>query len=516
MSGLESFPEIVIGIAGPIGVDMDGITESIEAALDDVNYKSRTIKLTSAMLGHEIASRFDEGTDFCSQMDFKINYADALCEENNDLAFLAKVAVKAIVEIRKAEAGGQNAPSASVAYIVRQFKRPEEIKLMRRIYGKHFVLVSAYGSAQDRKAILEGKQKKSSPTKSLPSESSAKVDKLMEKDASEAHKFGGQQLRDTFHLADVFIDGISKPEMNRKLSRFFRAFFGLNTAAPSKDEYGMYAAKSASLRSCDLSRQIGAAIFTTDGEIISQGCNEVPKAFGGTYWDGEEPDYRDIRMGFDPNDEQKYEVVRDLIERLWDDEYLSDKAVSAGSISELINRLTAKAKIIGDTDGALVGSSVLDLTEFGRVVHAEMSAICDAARLGRSVKGSTLYSTTFPCHNCTKHILASGVRRVVYMEPYPKSKAKELHKNEISIELESDNAVSFVPFIGISPFRYRDIFLKDRKRKDKQGHAKTWYAESGEREPMLDAMYNSYLELENEVFAKMLGDFESDQTEVLS
>jgi hypothetical protein len=50
------------------------------------------------------------------------------------------------------------------------------------------------------------------------------------------------------------------------------------------------------------------------------------------------------------------------------------------------------------------------------------------------------------------------------MEPYPKSKAKELHKNEIEIEREVEDKVSFVPFLGISPFRYRDIFQKEQAK----------------------------------------------------
>jgi cytidine deaminase len=99
-----------------------------------------------------------------------------------------------------------------------------------------------------------------------------------------------------------------------------------------------------------------------------------------------------------------------------------------------------------------------------------MLAICDAARMGRSVKGATLYCTTFPCHNCTKHILASGINRVVYMEPYPKSRAKDLHPDEIEIEAESPTKVSFVPFMGISPYRYRDLFQKG-KRKNEHGDA---------------------------------------------
>ena len=107
---------------------------------------------------------------------------------------------------------------------------------------------------------------------------------------------------------------------------------------------------------------------------------------------------------------------------------------------------------------------MLDLTEYGRVVHAEMNAICDAARLGRSVRGATLYCTTFPCHNCTKHILAAGIRRVVYIEPYPKSRAKALHANEIEVENDNPARVVFAPFLGIAPHRYRDIFQKSRRR----------------------------------------------------
>ena len=62
-------------------------------------------------------------------------------------------------------------------------------------------------------------------------------------------------------------------------------------------QYGMSIAQNAAYRSSDLSRQIGAVIFSESGEILSQGCNEVPKAFGGSYWDGELPDHRDIKIG---------------------------------------------------------------------------------------------------------------------------------------------------------------------------------------------------------------------------
>lgn len=59
------------------------------------------------------------------------------------------------------------------------------------------------------------------------------------------------------------------------------------------------------------------------------------------------------------------------------------------------------------------------------------------------------------------------------MEPYPKSKARLLHDNEIPIEYKDPSCVSLLPFLGISPFRYRDIFQKAR-RKDNVGNALDW------------------------------------------
>jgi hypothetical protein len=67
--------------------------------------------------------------------------------------------------------------------------------------------------------------------------------------------------------------------------------------------------------------------------------------------------------------------------------------------------------------------------------------------------------------------------------PYPKSRAKDLHPDEIEIESESETRVGFVPFMGISPLRYRDIFQKGR-RKRVDGKSADWFR--GEPAPMID------------------------------
>ena len=52
-------------------------------------------------------------------------------------------------------------------------------------------------------------------------------------------------------------------------------------------------------------------------------------------------------------------------------------------------------------------------------VHAEQNAIIQAAKLGVSVQGATLYCTHKPCTNCKKMIINSGIARVVFDEGYP-------------------------------------------------------------------------------------------------
>ena len=52
-------------------------------------------------------------------------------------------------------------------------------------------------------------------------------------------------------------------------------------------------------------------------------------------------------------------------------------------------------------------------------IHAEQNAIIQAAKLGVSIDGATLYCTHFPCTICAKMIINSGIKRIVYIHPYP-------------------------------------------------------------------------------------------------
>lgn len=68
-------------------------------------------------------------------------------------------------------------------------------------------------------------------------------------------------------------------------------------------------------------------------------------------------------------------------------------------------------------------------------VHAEQNAIIQAARVGSSVEGCTLYCTHQPCVICAKMIINSGISRVVYKDGYPDEFSLRLF-DEANVKLE--------------------------------------------------------------------------------
>lgn len=73
--------------------------------------------------------------------------------------------------------------------------------------------------------------------------------------------------------------------------------------------------------------------------------------------------------------------------------------------------------------------------ELCRGLHAEQNAIIQAALSGVSIRGGTLYTTTFPCVLCAKMIINAGLVRIVYSSEYPDSLSQELlHEAQILVD----------------------------------------------------------------------------------
>ena len=239
----------------------------------------------------------------------------------------------------------------------------------------------------------------------------------------------------------------------------------------------MFHAKVAALRSADLSRQVGAVIASPSGEILASGCNEVPAVGGGSVWECEvqngRTDNRAFVIGYDSSVRMAHELIAEVVSRFQKENWFS------AARADMDPDELAKEALFTGTPPPLRGTRAASIIEFGRIVHAEMAAVCDAARRGISILGATLYCTTFPCHMCARHLIASGLVKVVYIEPYPKSLAKELYEASIRLDYEpasAEPAVEFIPFTGVAPRRYLQLFEMTKKRKDETGRAAIWKA----------------------------------------
>jgi deoxycytidylate deaminase len=152
--------------------------------------------------------------------------------------------------------------------VISTLKRPDEVKTLRRIYGSGFFLIGLSPSREHRDRFFSERGIEATDAAAL-----------IETDAAELIEYG-QRTRETFHLADVFF---STEHYQTEVPRFLDLVFGCPTITPTGEEQSMFMAYSASLRSGDLSRQVGAAIVDKSGDLLSVGCNEVPKYGGGLY-----------------------------------------------------------------------------------------------------------------------------------------------------------------------------------------------------------------------------------------
>ena len=74
--------------------------------------------------------------------------------------------------------------------------------------------------------------------------------------------------------------------------------------------------------------------------------------------------------------------------------------------------------------------------ELCRALHAEQNAIIQAATLGQSIEGGTIYITCQPCIICAKMIINSGINRIVISNGYPDEFAKDiLREANITIDV---------------------------------------------------------------------------------
>jgi deoxycytidylate deaminase len=442
--------ELVIALCGPIGSPLHEVGDKLKEMLQRTfGYeRCKVIRLSAFIAKHAEQARKVVRADAEGRRNDLITIGDEMRRQygHSVLAELAVNEIRVDREMKdKHASSGQYVPRR-VCHIIDSIKNQEELELLRTVYREALYVVGVFAPVGNRIASLQ------SLGLSHP-----QIAALMDRDSGEELD-EGQTVGETFPQCDFFLrmDSNTESQLRGRVERFLHLILGTQVITPTRAETAMYAAASAAGNSACLSRQVGAAVTDSDGEVMALGWNDVPKAFGDLYFTdliADPNSDRDKRCwnhgGKCYNDEEKTLLAKHVVDALGD-------LVSPDRRQQAIEAVVANKKLRG-------------LIEFSRSIHAEMHALLTALRQkGDRVRGGRLYVTTYPCHSCARHIIAAGIREVIYIEPYKKSLAVKLHGDAMTEQEQDLEKVRVLPYDGVAPSRYLSLFRMkaDSRKKD--------------------------------------------------
>jgi len=471
--------EIFIAIVGPAGSGAGTAANILNIFFEEAGFDAHIVKASSIIRRAAEKASLQVPPTERKSLDGIRMMQDRGDELRNGKTFgkvedhsaVARLVLREISIVRAKAQGVDFLPGTDVvpdgtprAYIIDSLRHPAEVHLLRQVYQDAFTLLGIVCDPSKReKRIRENLFDRSQWGKADVKD---KVRAFLDRDEDAPEKFG-QHVSDTFQESDFFVDNsedagedLSITGMNDQLRRFVELTTQSKIVRPTISETAMHHARSAQMRSACLSRQVGAAVVDGAGNIVATGSNDVPRAGGGLYGES---------FAIDVLGDQRC-AFRDSV-------YCSSNREQNAIVEELMEAFPAllengeKDKVLKKIRSTRLGG----LIEFSRAVHAEMDAILSASLAGVSPRGCRMYVTTYPCHYCARHIVAAGIDEVQFIEPYPKSKATDLHADAITTDSVgwtppssgSGSKVLFRPFVGVAPRLYRRVFLKDRNYKDK-------------------------------------------------
>lgn len=468
--------ELVIALCGPIGSPLHEVANAIDQMLKDTfGYEKCTrIRLSQFIQDHAHRVDMEIPRSGFKRIEAQIETGNKLREKYGP-SILADFAVSSIVVDRqkhKEEEGHEVYVPRRICHIIDSIKNQEELDLLRMVYREMLYVVGVFSPLEQREANLKRKGL-----------DSGEVYRLIDRDSGEESKTG-QTVRDTFPQSDFFLrtDTGTDSQLSRMVERFLHLILGTKIVTPTSNESAMYAAASAAANSACLSRQVGAAVTCADGIVLGTGWNDVPKKGGGLY----------ISDPSDPNGDRDKRCWNQGGGKCFNDD---EKKLFASQLMEALEEIIPESHIEKARETITSSQKLKGLIEFSRSIHAEMHALLTAGRVaGQRIAGGKLFVTTYPCHSCARHIVAAGINEVYYIEPYRKSLAIKLHGDSISERETETEKVRLLPFDGVSPARYLDLF-KVRPDSRKQGGVMIKIPPKSAR-PRLEKSMQAFPELE--------------------
>jgi hypothetical protein len=186
--------ELVIALTYPLGTDRDLVLSALKNHLTKFGYATREIRVSSLFSRLENLRNDIEDSPEHRRIETRMDAGNKARAWANRQDF---VALAAVSEVSKTRSGAEDPqPLPRTAVVIDSLKRPEEVAVLRRIYGPGFFLVGVFASEATRRQYL-------TDDKNIPGDD---ADRLMKRDLDEAD-LNGQRTRETFqwdiHLTQV-------------------------------------------------------------------------------------------------------------------------------------------------------------------------------------------------------------------------------------------------------------------------------------------------------------------------
>jgi deoxycytidylate deaminase len=334
--------ELVIAFVGPVG---SGVSTAAGMAADLLHTKFRydvaaIIKVSSiiAAEAHRVGMRPPPRIPLQTYISEMQDAGNRLRRKygNN---YLTEKIVEKICEERKARGGynGDVPLPGRRAYIIDSLKNPEELELLRAIYGDTLCVFGVFAPDAVREERLKNQ-----------GVASSEVTRIIDRDQGELPTFG-QKTRKLFVHSDFFVCNDRRTdELRTRLERFFNIIFDVSVHTPTRAESAMYEASAAAANSACMSRQVGASIVSAEGELIAVGWNDVPRFKGGLY-------IEDDRYTNDPSEGL---VDRDRRCYNWGERICHNESRRLNILDDLAAKITSAGllKRGGDPDTASSGA----------------------------------------------------------------------------------------------------------------------------------------------------------------
>ena len=336
----------------------------------------------------------------------------------------------------------ENDPTEHDKIVFDGIRNRGEVELLRERFGVNFYLVALECEPSERLERLRG-------TYGFEERGIAAFAEDNERDKDQEDPFG-QQVELCVDAADVLVindETVPLSMLRDRLVELVKAVTGEEPRYPVPMEILMNFAYSAAHGSKCLKRQVGAVLVGAEpgemGEIVGQGYNENPRSTA--------PCVDETEYGADPKKNIPGRCYRDIVrEQSFRD--LNSRGAKCPQCSHDMGDPGEDPPWLCENCGCNLANLFWPerAMTLCTAVHAEVAAVLAA---GDRARGTTLYTTTFPCFQCAEKISEAGIKSVVFTEPYPDVRSAQ------RLELAG---IEVQRFEGIRSGRFHEIFSRAR------------------------------------------------------